>query len=128
MAQLQHAVSEFGELDKVVNKNDKTVNGMLRTIETRYGSKSGVLRQLNVLMQENDHLRKMASVNQYIGKHKTEGAKTLYSPKNFIERNKQRIKKTKEQVESDKYRVEEKKFAKLRANKLRKYINDCNEQ
>ena len=62
---------------------------MLQNIEGRYGSKSGVVRQLNTLMQENDQMRKLASFNKFSNKGtRDNNAGARREEKNFLQQNK----------------------------------------
>lgn len=74
---------------------------MLRTIENKYGSRSGVIRQLNVLMNESEQMRKLASFNKF-AKKGPENYIRNREEKNFIEQNKLEIRKSKELVDLEK--------------------------
>ena len=75
---------------------------MLKQIEGKYGSKSGVIKQLSVLMQENSQMRKLASFNKYTSDGKQNVKGVVKEEKDFIEENKMNALKTKEEREAEK--------------------------
>ena len=98
MAQLQHAYNEFSE-----KKSGQPIKSMLKQVEGRYGQKSGVVRQLGVLMQENDQMRKLASFNKFSKKNGgAEGYQINREEKNWLEINKMEVKIPKEVLSNEK--------------------------
>ena len=74
---------------------------MLGDIQSKYGSKSGLVKQLSVLMDENEQMRKLASFNKFqnvagSGQQNANRGQ-LAMAKDFIENNKNRVRMTKEQ-------------------------------
>ena len=72
---------------------------MLKTIESNYGSKSGVVNQLNVLTQQSDQMRKLASFNKNAAGAKQSHRSRHREDRNFIEENRILNKLTKEERE-----------------------------
>ena len=56
---------------------------MLAQIEGRYGSKSGVVRQLNTLMQENDQMRKLAQFSKLSNNQERKQRDKQFLEKNY---------------------------------------------
>ena len=105
----------IAQLQQVFNQpQGRSETDILRKMENMYGARSGVVRQLIVLMQENEQMRRLASFNKFVVAANEKRQLTTQG-KNFVEKNKAILAKTKDQLQKEKEEKKQDRKKRIRA-------------